>query len=357
LPLAKDARRVAIIGGFADRGVLSGGGSSQVMPYGGHFLDTRGREGIAALLAPVYGLSSPLLALRELRPGAEVVFDDGTDAARAAELARTADVAIVFATKPEEEGMDSADFSLPHGQDALIDAIARAKAHTVVVLETGNPTAMPWLGKVGAALQAWYPGQRGGQAIAKVLTGVESPSGRLPMTFPRDAQQLPRPTIPGFDPKMRTPLGLGAPVEPFAVNFNEGSDVGYRWFERTNAEPLFAFGHGLTYTTFEYKNLQLTGGDRLQAKFVLTNTGARDGIETAQLYAAPPGRTHRLVGWQRVALRPGESRTVTIEADPRLLASYAAEGGWHRPGGTFRAYVGPAAGRRALRAEAKLNAK
>lgn len=356
LPLAKKAKRIAVIGGFADRGVLSGGGSSQVMPYGGHFLDARGREGIAAFLAPVYGLSSPLQALRELRIDAQIEFDDGTDAKRAAELARSVDVAIVFATRAEEEGMDAANLLLPYSQDALIDAVATAKPHTVVVLETGNPTAMPWLNKVGAVLQAWYPGQRGGSAIAKILTGVVAPSGRLPMTFPSNVEQLPRPRIVGFEKASRAPLGLGGPVEPFSVHFNEGSDVGYRWFERTDAQPLFAFGHGLTYTSFAYRDLRLEGGDTLRATFVLSNTGSRDGIETAQLYAAPPGRTHRLVGWQRVELRPGESRTVTIEADPRLLASYKKDTGWHRAAGTFRVYVGPAAGHYALRAEVELKA-
>ncbi|GFE83313.1 glycosyl hydrolase [Steroidobacter agaridevorans] len=357
LPLAKNAKRVAVIGGFADRGVLSGGGSSQVMPYGGHFLDKRGREGIAALLAPVYGLSSPLQALKELRSDTQFEFDDGADPKRAAELARAVDVAIVFATRAEEEGMDSADFSLPHAQDALIDAVASAKPHTVVVLETGNPTGMPWLSKVGAVLQAWYPGQRGGQAIAKILSGIVSPSGRLPMTFPRSADQLPRPAIPGFDPARRTPFGLGAPVEPFAIHFEEGSDVGYRWFERAKAGPLFAFGHGLTYTTFAYRDLRLNVGAELRATFKLTNTGSRPGIETAQLYAAPPGRTHRLVGWHRVELQPGESRTVTIEADPRLLASYEREKGWHRAAGKFRVFVGPSAAQRAIHGEAKLEQK
>lgn len=355
LPLAAKTQRIAVIGGFADRGVLSGGGSSQVMPYGGHFLDTRGREGIAAILAPVYGLSSPLQALRELKPEARIDFDDGTDAARAATLARNAEVAIVFATRAEEEGMDAPDLLLPYGQDALIDTIASANPRTVVVLETGNPTAMPWLRKVDAVLQAWYPGQRGGQAIAKILTGAASPSGRLPMTFPRSVERLPRPVIPGFDPAIRTPLGLGLNVKPFAVDFHEGSDVGYRWFERTGTQPLFAFGHGLTYTSFEYKDLRLHGGDGLRATFVLTNTGTRSGIETAQLYAAPPGRTHRLVGWQRVELQPGESRTVVVEADPRLLTSYDRKDGWHRAAGRFHAYAGPAAGQRAVHGVTQLD--
>lgn len=357
LPLDANAKRIVVIGGFADRGVLSGGGSSQVMPYGGHFLDTRGRQGIAAILAPVYGMSSPLLALRELLPNVEIHFDDGADPARAATLARSADVAIVFTTRAEEEGMDAPDLLLPHGQDALIAAVAGAAKQTVVVLETGNPTAMPWLADVNAVLQAWYPGQRGGQAIAKILTGVISPSGRLPMTFPASTEQLPRPAIKGFDPARRAPFGLGAPVEPFAVVFNEGSDVGYRWFERTDAKPLFAFGHGLTYTTFAYEDLQLVGGNELRATFTLTNTGERAGVEVAQLYAAPPGRTHRLAGWARVELQPGESRKVTIAADPRLLASYDTKAGaWRRADGAFSVYVGKAADQRDLTGKVTMSA-
>ncbi|MBB6091217.1 beta-glucosidase [Povalibacter uvarum] len=354
LPLSKKIRRIAVIGGFADRGVLSGGGSSQVMPYGGHFLDTRGREGIAAIFSPVYGLSSPLQALRALLPAAQIEFDDGADAAKAAALARSVDVAIVFATRAEEEGSDSPDFQLPFDQDALIDAVASSQPRSVVVLETGNPIAMPWLSKAGAVVQAWYPGQRGGEAIAKILAGAESPSGRLPMTFPRAAKQLPRPVIAGIERARRTPFGLGAPVEPFAIDFQEGSDVGYRWFERQGEQPLFAFGHGLTYTTFAYRDLRIEDGDKPRVTFVLTNSGSRAGTETAQLYAAPPGRTHRLAGWARVTLQPGESRSITIDADPRLLASYDKKTGWQRVAGTYSMYVGPAAGMRTLQSKITL---
>lgn len=358
LPLAATARRIVVIGGFADRGVLSGGGSSQVMPYGGHFKDTRGRSGIAAVLAPVYGLSSPLKALKALRPEAQVVFDDGTDPARAAALARGADVAVVFAVRAEEEGMDAPDLLLPDGQDALIAAVAAANPRTAVVLETGNPTAMPWLPKVGAVLQAWYPGQRGGEAIAEILTGEVSPSGRLPMTFPASAEQLPRPAIPGFDAKQRSPLGLSAKPQPFVFEMTEGSDVGYRWFEKTGVRPLFPFGHGLTYTTFTYGPARFEGGEGLSATLTLTNTGPRDGVEVAQLYAAPPGRTHRLVGWARTSLKAGERRTITITADPRLLASWdEAAGGWRRPAGSFSAYVGRAAGAPESRAAVTLTAQ
>jgi len=357
LPLAATARKIVVIGGFADKGVLSGGGSSQVMPYGGHFADRRGREGIAAILSPVYGLSSPLEALKGLRPDADIQFDDGSDPARAAALAKGADVAIVFATRPEEEGMDAVAPSLPFGQDDLIAAVGAANPHTAVVLETGNPILMPWLPKVSAVLQAWYPGQRGGPAIAKILTGAVSPSGRLPMTFPAAVAQLPRPAIPGFDPENRKPLGLGAKVAPFAVPFPEGADVGYRWFEKKNAKPLFAFGHGLTYTTFAYSKLATASGERLTVTFTLTNTGKRAGTEVAQLYVAPPGKTHRLAGWARVSLTPGESRQVTITADPRLLASYDVKAGaWVRAGGGYDVYVGKAAGSQDLAAKVSLKA-
>jgi beta-glucosidase len=355
LPLAASANKIVVIGGFADKGVLSGGGSSQVMPYGGHFADRRGREGLAAFLAPVYGLSSPLDALKTLRPDADIRFDDGTDPIRAAALAKGADVVIVFATRPEEEGMDAIAPNLPYDQDALIAAVGAANSRTAVVLETGNPILMPWLSKVGAVLQAWYPGQRGGPAIAKLLTGEVAPSGRLPMTFPAGVAQLPRPAIPGFDPNNRKPLGLGAKVEPFGVPFPEGADVGYRWFERTRAKPLFAFGHGLTYTRFGYSKLAATGGEGVSATFTLTNTGKRAGTEVAQLYVAPPGRTHRLAGWARVTLAPGESRQVTIQADPRLLASYDEKAdAWRRAGGRYDLYVGKSAGSRDLSAKAKL---
>ena len=357
LPLAATARKIVVVGGFADKGVLSGGGSSQVMPYGGHFADRRGRTGIAAILAPVYGLSSPLEALKALRPDADIQFDDGSDPARAAALAKSADVAVVFATRPEEEGMDALALNLPYGQDALIAAVGAANPRTAVVLETGNPILMPWLSNVGAVLQAWYPGQRGGPAIAKILTGVASPSGRLPMTFPAGVEQLPRPTIPGFDPENRKPLGLGTKVAPFAVPFPEGADVGYRWFEKKRAKPLFAFGHGLTYTSFGYAQLATSGGEGLSATFTLTNGGKREGTEVAQLYVAPPGKTHRLAGWARVTLKPGESRQVTITADPRLLASYDVTAkGWRRAAGTYDVYVGKAAGSRDLSAKVSLKA-
>lgn len=253
--------------------------------------------------------------------------------------ARDADVAIVFALKQDTENFDSADLSLRRGQDALIAAVAAANPETVVVLETGNPVVMPWLDSVKAVLQAWYPGQRGGEAIAAILTGQASPSGRLPISFPQSVQQLPRAEIDGYDPAATI---FSPPPAPFSVDYHEGSDVGYRWFERTAAEPLFPFGFGLTYTEFRYSDLEIIDGDQLKVSFTIMNSGKRTGTDVPQLYVAPPDRTHRLAGWNRIELQPGESRRVTITADPWILVSYS-EGGWRRAVGEYDVWVSPSA--------------
>lgn len=357
LPLAASAKSIAVIGRHADKGVPIGGGSSQVIPWGGVYRDAPGANPLSALLAPSYGLSSPLKALQAALPGTAISYDDGSDATRAAEVAKKADLVVVYAVKPEMEGIDHADFSLPHGQDALIDTVAASNPKTVVVLQTGNPVAMPWLGKVGAVLEAWFSGQRGGEAIAAILTGKSAPQGRLPISFPASAGQLPQKTVVGYDPAKQRPLGIGVKYEPFPIDYIEGSDIGYRWFERTAAKPLFPFGYGLTYTSFDYGALEFRGGKALSVKARITNSGDREGVEVAQLYVAPPGRTHRLAGWAKVDLKPGESREVTIEADPWLLLSYdAAAKKWVRPRGEYRFFVGKSAGEPMLSGSALLTA-
>lgn len=343
--------RIVVIGGYADIGVLVGGGGSMVNPHGG-IVHQDNAVGLAALSKWSFVPSSPLKALRALRPDLEIAFDDGKDPVRAAEAARKADIAIVFALKLATENFDVADLSLPNKQDELIAAVAAANPRTAVVLETGNPITMPWLGSVKAVLQTWYPGQKGGEAIAALLTGQAAPSGRLPITFPQSVDQLPRKAIDGYDPKASL---FSPPPKPFAVDYHEGSDVGYRWFERQKQEPLFPFGHGLTYTTFEHKDLKIEGGAGLKVSFTVTNVGKRAGVDTPQLYVAPPGRTHRLAGWSRVALAPGESRRVTISADPRILASYEANG-WRRAAGEYDVRVSPSAKLAGLQGAARLKA-
>lgn len=275
--------------------------------------------------------SSPLAALRAKFPNAQVRSDSGNYPAEAAAFAKTADIAIVFVTQWMLESFDAPDMTLPGNQDALIAAVAEANPNTIVVLETGGPVAMPWLGDVAAVLESWYPGIRGGEAIANVLSGDTNPSGRLPITFPVSEDQLLNPKLPG----------RGLPGDQrFDLDYNkQGSDVGYRSYTRDGIAPLFAFGHGLSYTNFGYGNLKATGGRNLSVSFTLTNTGMRTGTDVPQLYlTAEPGRTQqRLVGWSKVTLAPGESKEVTITAEPLLLANWdEAAHGWDIPGGNFR---------------------
>lgn len=331
LPLSPESSaRIAVIGGHAHVGVAAGYGSAAVVPPGGYAAVVPiGGRGLEAGLRNLYLLpSSPLSELRKRLPRAQIEFNPGLSPAEAAMAARPADVAIVCAVRAEGEGFDGADLSLPWGQDAVIAAVAAANPNTVVVLETGNPVTMPWLDSVNAVLQAWYPGQDGGRAIAEVLAGVVNPSGRLPITFPVDLGQTPRPELP--DPGV--PWGT-----PTTIDYFEGADVGYRWFAKRGLAPMFAFGHGLSYTRFDYSDLVLRGGDTISASFGVANVGDRAGADVPQLYltALPGERCLRLLGFERVELEPGEARRVTIETDPRLLAHY--DGGaraWRiKPGG------------------------
>lgn len=340
LPLSTDHEtRIAVIGGHANRGVIQGTGSSAVTPPGGYAEVIKiggpgmmGAERSLALLP-----TAPLEALREALPKAWIDFDPGMFPADAAALARRSDVAICFGIRLEGEGFDNPDLSLPWGQDAVIEAVAEANPNTIVVLETGNPVAMPWRERVRAVVEAWYPGQAGARAIAEVLTGVVNPSGRLPITFPADLSQTPRPE----------PVGLGAAWgEAVTVNYHEGAEVGYRWFARQRQKPLYAFGHGLSYTTFEYRDLRVTGGETMTASFAVTNTGLRRGADVPQVYLteAAGERRLRLLGWERVELAPGETADVTVEADPRLLARFdGGAGQWHIAGGNATVALGRSA--------------
>lgn len=348
LPLAANPGRIAVIGGRADFGVLTGGGSAQVWPVGGPdkarqiFLGGSGE--LVHIATQVFLPSSPLQAIKRKvgegwgskRPADEkVTFTDGTYVSAAVAAAKRADVAVIFATQFMMEGQDAPDLGLPDGQEALIEAVAAANPHTVVVLETGGAVTMPWLDKVAAVVEAWYPGTRGGDVIADVLFGSVNPSGRLPVTFPATTKQLPRPDLPGID----LPHG-----QLFNVAYNEGADVGYKWFHRQGQAPLFPFGYGLSYTSFSHGPLVLErDGQGLRARFPVSNTGQRGGRETAQLYlvSGPEGDRPRLLGWAKLDLAPGESRTATVSVDPRLLADYDEAGHrWHIKAGTYTVALG-----------------
>lgn len=337
LPLEPErGLRIAVIGGYAHLGVLAGYGSSTVVPHGGYAgVVPIGGAGLEAGLRNLYLVApSPLQELRKELPQGLIEFDPGISPAEAALAAQLADVAIVFAVRAEGEGYDLADLSLPWGQDEMITAVAAANPDTVVVLETGNPVSMPWRDVVNAVVQAWYPGQAGARAIAEILTGRVNPSGRLPITFPVDLGQTPRPRLPGVG----VPWGTASTIE-----YSEGADVGYRWYAGTGHVPMFAFGHGLSYTRFDYRDLALTGGDTITASFSVVNVGDRAGADVPQLYVtAAPGRPClRLLGFERVELEPGATHRVTIEADPRLLARYdGSVGSWRIEPGDYAAAVG-----------------
>lgn len=343
LPLqASGIKSIAVIGAHADVGVLSGGGSDQVNAAGGNAVP-QSRDA-------VWHPSSPLRAIRAKAPGAQITFDPGTDPASAAKLAASSDVALVFVQQHTTEGRDVASLSLPDNQDRLVSQVAAANPHTIVVLETGGPVTMPWIKKVGGILEAWYPGIRGGEAIANILFGNVNPSGRLPVTFPKSEVDLPHLTIPGM-PTASSPAGgnmperTKAPMPPFDINYTEGLKVGYKWFEAEGKDPLFPFGFGLSYTTYSFSKLKTTTGNGLKVSFTVTNTGMRAGAEVAQVYVwLPQGAGEpfkRLVAWQKIPLASGESKAVTLTIGPEYLSIFNVDkDGWELLPGEYKVYVG-----------------
>jgi beta-glucosidase len=351
LPLnAASVQSIAVIGSHADKWVLTGGGSAQVNPVGGGIT---GPQPCPPCWATVtWAPSSPMQAIKALAPSANVQYADGSDANAAANLAAGSQVAIVFVNNWGSEGMEQATLRLtdyvdstPIDQDALVSAVAAANPHTVVVIESDGPVLMPWLGQVSAVLEAWFPGQSGGPAIADLLFGVANPSGKLPITFPASDAQLPRPVTP------QPPDN----VTPFEVNYSESYNVGYKWFDSQGLTPLFPFGFGLSYTTFSImnpsltNNLASTSNPNIQVSFTVANTGVVAGSEVAQAYLGMPSSLNepprRLVGWNKVALQPGASQPVTIainENDSSHPLSYWDTGSeaWKLGPGTYTVYLG-----------------
>jgi beta-glucosidase len=363
LPLATNLARVAVIGGHADAGILGGGGgSSEVTPHGGYTFRIHHSEGDFDVNENYMG-PAPLKTIIARLPESKVEYNEGTDIAKAAAMAKDADVAIVFATQWTSESVDAPNLSLANNQDALIAAVAAANPHTIVVLETSGPVLMPWLNNVEGVLEAWYSGSQGGEAIARVLFGEVDPSSRLPITFPMSEAQLPRPEIPGYASMLEARKASGnphAPPPPFTINYFEGANVGYRWFESRKIAPLFPFGFGLSYSTFSYANLKVTGGHTLAVSFDVTNTGARAGYDTPEIYATQEldgmSSVRHLIGWSKVLLNPGETRHVSIAADPRLLATFDETAHvWKVAAGTYRAELGKFAGDVVASGEAKLS--
>jgi beta-glucosidase len=238
---------------------------------------------------------------------------------QAANTAKSSDVAVVFASDFESEGSDLAGIDLPSAENQLISAVAAANPNTIVVLNTGSAVTMPWLSQVKGVLEAWYPGQEDGNAIAAVLFGDVNPSGHLPVTFPKTLADVPAST-PAQWP------GTGGQVQ-----YSEGVDVGYRWYDAKDITPLFPFGYGLSYTDFRYSHIQVTPGlttsrGQLTVSADVTNAGKRAGAAVAQLYVGDPATTgepqQQLKGFEKVSLAPGQTKRVTFRLSAAQAFSY-----------------------------------
>ena len=320
LPLdAGRTGKLALIGPEADA-IKDGGGSSAI----DEFTLTTPKEGI------------------EARLGADrVVFDNGSDAARAAEVARGADVAVVVVGDRMTEGQDKACMGLNCSQqdatdrDALIDAVAAAQPRTVVVLQSGGPVLTPWRDKVPGLLEAWFPGQNGGTAIARVLFGDAEPAGRLPATFPLREEDEPTSGDPEKYP------GVGE-----TVRYKEGVFIGYRWFDERKLGVAYPFGYGLGYTTFRVSDLRIQPGTDATVSVAVTNTGDRAGSAAPQLYVGMPEKgidqpPLQLKAFERVKLAPGETKRASFTLDERAFSHWSpTANAWQVTPGCYRIVVG-----------------
>lgn len=340
LPLDLGAvRSIAVIGqpDYATKAV-SGccGGSSDVIPL--------------YTVTPLEGLQNAARALgSSASVNLTVVNTDGGNLAQAVAAAAAADAVIVLAGAITDEGADRPGLSLPDNQDAMISAVAAANPRTVVVLKDGGPVLMPWIDQVPAVLEAWFPGQEDGNIVARLLSGLANPSGKLPVTYPKAASDVPA----------RTPEQYpGVPVNGVpTLTYSEGLEIGYRWYDAQRIEPLFPFGHGLSYTRFLVSNLDvrpkaINGNTPIRVWCVVENTGVRRGAEVLQVYLGLPAGTgeppKRLVAFEKVWLDPGERRSVELTIDPNAsnhpLGVWDSGGQrWVTSGGNYQVFVGTSA--------------
>ena len=316
-------KSIALIGPYAKTAVIGGGGSSQVVP--------------------LYSVD-PLDGLKK-RAGSNITvsFSDGGDVSKASALARAADIAIVMVGSASAEGHDHG-LDLEASENQLVQSVSAANPHTIVVLKTDSAVLMPWLDRVPAVLEAWYPGEEDGNAVAEVLFGDANPSGRLPLTFPRSPDDTPakiQETFPGVN-------GV--------VKYSEGVFVGYRHYDRDGIEPLFAFGHGLSYSTFSYAKLKISKTNAevksdysapYTVELDITNSGKRSGAEVVQVYLGSPSTSavpqppEKLAGFARIDLKPGEKHHVSIPLQGHSLAYWDAKShDWKLAGKSFQLMVG-----------------
>ncbi|ACU72963.1 glycoside hydrolase family 3 domain protein [Catenulispora acidiphila DSM 44928] len=319
LPFGSGDTSIAVIGADASTNVQSAGGGSASVNSSG-------------TVTPLQGITSAAPA------GTTVSYDSGSSTSSAAALAGRSSVAVVFVSTNESEGSDLSGIDLSSANNSLISAVANANPNTVVVLNTGSAVTMPWLSSVKGVLEAWYPGQSDGTAIARILYGTTNPSGHLPVTFPTSLSQVPASTSAQW------------PGTNGQVQYSEGVDVGYRWYDSKGLTPLFPFGYGLSYTSFSYSNLQISSlpqGGAATVTATVTNTGSRAGADVAQLYVSDPAASgqppRQLEGFARVNLQPGQSQTVSFPLTEQNLHYWSTStNNWATSTGNYGVAVGDA---------------
>ena len=318
LPLDRNSvKSVALLGPYAVHPMTGGGGSSHVIPL--------------YSIAPYDGLDAALLSQ------ARLTVLDGNDINAAVDAAKKSGIAIVMVGDNEAEGHDHS-IELPAAQNRLIAAVAKANPKTIVVLKSGSAILMPWLKDVSAVLEAWYPGEEDGHAVADVLFGMVNPSGKLPLTFPASVEDTLAARADQY------------PGDGVTVHYSEGLKVGYRAYQSHGVAPLFPFGYGLSYTSFRFSDLKTAkqpGRVQFIVSFRVTNMGKRAGAEVAQLYLGFPPIAEgnepplQLKGFRKVMLNPGESKVVELQMDPRAFSFWSATAhAWQIAPGTFRVMVG-----------------
>jgi beta-glucosidase len=319
LPLGSADSSIAVIGADASLSPQTDGGGSASVSSSGTITPLQGIEAAAP-------------------SGVSVKYDTGILPVTAAALAKSSSVAVVFVGDSDTEGADETGIDLSLTDNALISAVAAANPNTIVVLNTGSAVTMPWLASVKGVLEAGYPGQEDGTAIASVLFGDSDPSGHLTVTFPTSLSQVPAGTLAQW------PGLLGQ------VQYSEGLDVGYRWYDSKGLTPLFPFGYGLSYTSFKFSDLRvgpLAKGGTATVAATVTNTGSRSGADVAQLYVTDPAADgqppRQLEGFQRVSLQPGQSTTVTFELTQQSLQYWdTSTNAWATSAGDYAIEVGDA---------------
>ena len=317
LPLTSSDSSVAVIGSDASSGALTAGGGSAGVNSSG-------------TVTPLQGITAAAPS------GVSVNYNDGSSDSSAAALAASSSVAVVFVSNFESEGSDLSDINLSSADDSLISAVAAANPHTIVVVNSGSAVTMPWLSQVAGVMEAWYPGQEDGTAIASLLFGNTDPSGHLTVTFPVSLSQVPASTPQQW------------PGQNGTVQYSEGIHVGYRWYDSQGLTPLFPFGYGLSYTSFAFSNLQvgsLVKGGAATVSATVKNTGSRAGADVAQLYVTDPAASgeppRQLEGFARVNLQPGASKTIQFQLTQRNLQYWnSGSNNWATSTGSYGIEVG-----------------